>query len=204
MDNERHTISGLSPHARGTYAWDEQVQQIQRFIPACAGNMVIDISTRLPCTVYPRMRGEHDRMIIRTRRQSGLSPHARGTSRIRLTASVAWRFIPACAGNISYSANCVSSFAVYPRMRGEHRSCLLPSSSSIGLSPHARGTSEVLNDPKVQRRFIPACAGNIPAGKDLLTKTAVYPRMRGEHGNIIPVARAKLGLSPHARGTSTR
>ncbi len=161
MDNERHTISGLSPHARGTYAWDEQVQQIQRFIPACAGNMVIDISTRLPCTVYPRMRGEHDRMIIRTRRQSGLSPHARGTSRIRLTASVAWRFIPACAGNIGPAYCPAPVQSVYPRMRGEHPRSSTTPRCSAGLSPHARGTYLPAKTSSQRLRFIPACAGNM-------------------------------------------
>ena len=53
----------------------------------------------------------------------------------------------------------------------------------------------------VEQRFIPACAGNTSDSGDGQEKTAVHPRMRGEHRTAYKVAVDVGGSSPHARGT---
>ncbi len=50
-------------------------------------------------------------------------------------------------------------------------------------------------------RFIPAGAGNMSSIPSATEKLAVYPRWRGEHLTILPVAESTTGLSPLARGT---
>ncbi len=50
-----------------------------RFIPARAGNTLAITDLRLPCTVYPRSRGEHGDLLADTVNKDGLSPLARGT-----------------------------------------------------------------------------------------------------------------------------
>ncbi|KDZ45169.1 hypothetical protein AD13_1032 [Escherichia coli 3-020-07_S4_C2] len=70
---------------------------------------------------------------------------------------------------------------VYPRWRGEHATPTSPHNYSIGLSPLARGTRYMETHHDVQKRFIPAGAGNTPTFHEIRALAAVYPRWRGEH-----------------------
>ena len=76
-----------------------------------------------------------------------------------------------------------ASNTVHPRMRGERPLTFSHVSDLSGSSPHARGTPILLNTPILNRRFIPACAGN-----------ALINPFQG---------RGETGSSPHARGTPT-
>ena len=77
-----------------------------------------------------------------------------------------------------------ASNTVHPRMRGERPLTFSHVSDLSGSSPHARGTPILLNTPILNRRFIPACAGN-----------ALINPFQG---------RGETGSSPHARGTHRR
>ncbi|OSK92403.1 hypothetical protein ECXG_00913 [Escherichia coli TA447] len=72
---------------------------------------------------------------------------------------------------------------------------------SVGLSPLARGTPDYLLFQSSHRRFIPAGAGNTIVFAPVSLSRSVYPRWRGEHGNITNKINVNLGLSPLARGT---
>ncbi|KDU32338.1 hypothetical protein AC23_5083 [Escherichia coli 7-233-03_S3_C2] len=50
--------------------------------------------------------------------------------------------------------------SVYPRWRGEHESTFINISCTGGLSPLARGTHNRPGAKRLERRFIPAGAGN--------------------------------------------
>ena len=50
---------GSSPRVRGTPQRICQQPLLRRFIPACAGNTALAISTQLVATVHPRVCGEH-------------------------------------------------------------------------------------------------------------------------------------------------
>ncbi len=174
-------LDGSSPHARGTRLDGGEGGGAGRFIPACAGNTV---SALTPMRI-----------------SRGSSPHARGTHHPRTQRWRANRFIPACAGNTRASTAGGRWSPVHPRMRGEHdnvRDCTLP---PFGSSPHARGT---LLDPRLSVRgfrFIPACAGNTPDELLRHRRSAVHPRMRGEHTSARWKCASQPGSSPHARGT---
>ena len=90
---------GSSPHARGTLILSEINTHRQRFIPACAGNAVLDPRHAARPPVHPRMRGEREAYAALDLEQCGSSPHARGTPWRRRIAQLFARFIPACAGN---------------------------------------------------------------------------------------------------------
>ncbi len=176
-----NSTSGLSPHARGTSLQMTLADELERFIPACAGNIR---QHHTPChshTVYHRMRGEHALYPRTQRRGIGLSPHARGTFIKCLYFANKNRFIPACAGNIQWDLLRHGRETVYPRMRGEHFSSPAPLCMASGLSPHARGTFIASVTRLMVIRFIPACAGNIRTQFCVFHTTSVYPRMRGEH-----------------------
>ncbi len=78
----------------------------------------------------------------------------------------------------------------------------MPAVIGFGSSPHTRGTS--INTPPcdADQRFIPAHAGNMVFYNAKLRKIPVHPRTRGEHVISLGEILAKIGSSPHTRGTS--
>src|SRR5690606_17947751 len=105
---------------RGTHLLTALFEKQRRFIPACAGNTGPSQSGFYPCTVHPRLRGEHIANIELMGRIRGSSPLARGT-RINVSGYALWvRFIPACAGNTLEHLSLTFTVPVHPRLRGEH------------------------------------------------------------------------------------
>ena len=104
---------GLSPLARGTRRDYSKEDAGDRFIPAGAGNTgsvcgsiaggagnTVDGEFFIAgAPVYPRWRGEHDRLRHLAVADQGLSPLARGTQRLFPAQTLRIRFIPAGAGN---------------------------------------------------------------------------------------------------------
>ena len=129
------------------------------------------------------MRGERTSPTTSATAPVGSSPHARGTLKPMESTEPHTRFIPACAGNAMERLGARASNTVHPRMRGERPLTFSHVSDLSGSSPHARGTPILLNTPILNRRFIPACAGN-----------ALINPFQG---------RGETGSSPHARGTPT-
>ena len=75
-------VDGSSPRVRGTYAATELLDQDDRFIPACAGNMYANECCTQNPTVHPRVCGEHLSYFICIIFFAGSSPRVRGTSRV--------------------------------------------------------------------------------------------------------------------------
>ena len=111
---------GSSPRARGTRRDASLGREDERFIPACAGNTELSTIGGPVTTVHPRVRGEHISICATLHPIHGSSPRARGTPPIAPRANRAVRFIPACAGNTSWSSVLISLSPVHPRVRGEH------------------------------------------------------------------------------------
>ncbi len=151
--------------------------------------------------VYPRWRGEHERVGYRPELEDGLSPLARGTHLFPHPVIYLQRFIPAGAGNTWRGRREILTTAVYPRWRGEHQERDTPKASAIGLSPLARGTHHNKFVRVSQDRFIPAGAGNTGYPARYTRSKPVYPRWRGEHKASVFTNSIKSGLSPLARGT---
>ena len=114
--------TGSSPHARGTHRLRLVGQGGKRFIPACAGNAESAARSSWAAPVHPRMRGERAPVAGRRDPAGGSSPHARGTRQDSRGLLLAFRFIPACAGNARSSRTGVFCPPVHPRMRGERTS----------------------------------------------------------------------------------
>ena len=151
---------GSSPHARGTPDEFDHDADLNRFIPACAGNAprMPRRPTRSP--VHPRMRGERWWAATKMQPKTGSSPHARGTHLPLMQHDFRCRFIPACAGNALTGHLSRAVRPVHPRMRGERRMSGCSLQGSSGSSPHARGTPCDHDGSIAAGRFIPACAGN--------------------------------------------
>ena len=147
------------------------------------------------------MRGEHLKKDENNFKKRGSSPRARGTHRIPGASTLDKRFIPACAGNTSNQMPDLHVVAVHPRVRGEHCQACGIDASRAGSSPRARGTRNKSSEGIMWLRFIPACAGNTAQRSLPTIRSAVHPRVRGEHVGTLPAVFLPAGSSPRARGT---
>ena len=193
--------SGSSPPVRGTLVALQRAARQSRFIPACAGNTSRVGRAGGKIAVHPRLCGEHARDHRNSRKRCGSSPPVRGTPPKRHAPKPSARFIPACAGNTHHRPAAPRRRSVHPRLCGEHACVGRPSNSFHGSSPPVRGTLGVPNAAPLRRRFIPACAGNTTLHRQPDDRSAVHPRLCGEH----PMTRVTccwfIGSSPPVRGT---
>ena len=192
---------GSSPRVRGTYSQILLRSSTNRFIPACAGNISFTKSPARLWPVHPRVCGEHQQRPRYIVVLHGSSPRVRGTWATVKTSSRRSRFIPACAGNIMWWSRQRIPASVHPRVCGEHLS--LPPTVPVthGSSLRVRGTWPELRPVVPLSRFIPACAGNIPALIALHQLQTVHPRVCGEHPCSTSCTLSNIGSSPRVRGT---
>ena len=97
------TSAGSSPRVRGTFAPEPLPASFDRFIPACAGNIVPPAKNSGLFAVHPRVCGEHKTATDLDNVCNGSSPRVRGTCIQHGVKLLHRRFIPACAGNIFLS-----------------------------------------------------------------------------------------------------
>ena len=131
----------------------------------------------------------------------GSSPRMRGTPRDHKPMPDWARFIPAHAGNTSGTRRCLSSVPVHPRACGEHPLWIEFILVIVGSSPRMRGTRNAMRHGTLDRRFIPAHAGNTSNYLELPGDMTVHPRACGEHSDIAQNAINVDGSSPRMRGT---
>ncbi len=70
-----------------------------------------------------------------------------------------------------------------------------------GSSPRGRGTHQLDRQPGIDRRFIPAWAGNAGQPSHGPDQSTVHPRVDGERSAMRAVSTHKAGSSPRGRGT---
>ena len=193
--------AGSSPHTRGTPQVPGHRPARHRFIPAYAGNAGRRYG-QAPCRpVHPRIRGERSGYVEARRSSSGSSPHTRGTLAHAARPVHQARFIPAYAGNARPDRMAMLTMTVHPRIRGERVCMGLRPIPRAGSSPHTRGTLFRRSRHILNRRFIPAYAGNAAATPRPRPARAVHPRIRGERPPGKTVYSFSIGSSPHTRGT---
>ena len=195
------SVCGSSPLARGTSHFMLIIRTIFRLIPARAGNIATNYVTLAVETAHPRSRGEHEKTTASRLWQSGSSPLARGTSKVRLPQAPFTRLIPARAGNISGGSRARWAVSAHPRSRGEHAVMRTSPWQTRGSSPLARGTSILRACMVPLSRLIPARAGNMKQNLLARRKQAAHPRSRGEHIILDIQSAGAHGSSPLARGT---
>ena len=134
----------------------------------------------------------------------GSSPHLRGTRKAGNHQCHRRRFIPAPAGNTSFSIMYFNRRSVHPRTCGEHVSAQFLYLEEVGSSPHLRGTPITNLSVPPMVRFIPAPAGNTGRGTIEAGFSPVHPRTCGEHVDGGVPHGYEAGSSPHLRGTPAR
>ena len=153
---------GSSPLTRGTRISICSVMTLRRFIPAYAGNSVIQALCSTSCAVHPRLRGELLSFIRHCTTEDGSSPLTRGTRGQLRRNLTCVRFIPAYAGNSLAIHSVASAPSVHPRLRGELFKLSDNLAWCFGSSPLTRGTRLSASFSYNSCRFIPAYAGNSP------------------------------------------
>ena len=93
------SVSGSSPRLRGTAQGKRHDRRVRRFIPAPAGNRLVDSFQHIEFAVHPRACGEQDAHRPRGCTSRGSSPRLRGTDLNPSQRQKEVRFIPAPAGN---------------------------------------------------------------------------------------------------------
>ena len=192
---------GSSPRGRGTQVIEPSEQQIQRFIPARAGNTPRRRRVEQPRPVHPRAGGEHPGPWCWRSPAAGSSPRGRGTPNRRPLSWHRHRFIPARAGNTGLAGASPGTVPVHPRAGGEHFRRRRIASRFTGSSPRGRGTLSQAQDRLPVHRFIPARAGNTPGRAPARPCKSVHPRAGGEHLSPTVTEWHVNGSSPRGRGT---
>ena len=195
------TRTGSSPRKRGTVSDRVEWRAFGRFIPAQAGNSPWSRKTAGGPSVHPRASGEQGRVVECCRCKTGSSPRKRGTGMPRLLRKLKVRFIPAQAGNSRGARGEGHRSAVHPRASGEQGVMNAKFVVASGSSPRKRGTVRAANLPDLDRRFIPAQAGNSAGSGRTAACTAVHPRASGEQSELRSLRRSSRGSSPRKRGT---
>ena len=172
---------GSSPRVRGTHREGRWHYPHYRFIPAGAGNTYQTLFIFLMCAVHPRGCGEHGTRRIRQTCSVGSSPRVRGTPPHQPEIPLAVRFIPAGAGNTHGQFTAATRNTVHPRGCGEHSFSIFICLLMAGSSPRVRGTPIRQTNYEIQKRFIPAGAGNTQSPLQKHPRPAVHPRGCGEH-----------------------
>ena len=153
-------VFGSSPLARGTHLKSLSYVTELRLIPARAGNTRYRHYRRGSAAAHPRSRGEHVVVLGQNHAAVGSSPLARGTPLNVFRKAGSARLIPARAGNTLARGVLLIRVSAHPRSRGEHPSQTPKASSVPGSSPLARGTLMSIAISHINRRLIPARAGN--------------------------------------------
>ena len=160
INNNGNYEPGSSPRVRGTQLTKEEIYEILRIIPACAGNTRGAGKILQKQKDHPRVCGEHILGTIFCTGLKGSSPRVRGTPNARPEVSVHLRIIPACAGNTYPFNHKWRHGQDHPRVCGEHCVWLFVALAPQGSSPRVRGTLIAWNCCILPLRIIPACAGN--------------------------------------------
>ena len=193
-------FAGLSPRVRGNPSGSIGQMSSKRSIPACAGEPFSIKSSSNRARVYPRVCGGTWITGYRSSDQPGLSPRVRGNPPVQYPKVVAFRSIPACAGEPCHGTGGVSFRTVYPRVCGGTVQGCVVHIVNRGLSPRVRGNPQIRHPALRHFRSIPACAGEPSIDAISGLTGTVYPRVCGGTVSNSPCLGMMVGLSPRVRG----
>ncbi len=170
---------GRSPHTRGRRTEQSHKVEVDRSIPAYAGeaNSSFQIENRIQ--VDPRIRGGGAPAAPARTRCRGRSPHTRGRLSTFIFKLLYEGSIPAYAGEAAGTPAGAIAAQVDPRIRGGGAYGAGTSDSPIGRSPHTRGRQATQSSWGIRSGSIPAYAGEAAARYQFAWEDQVDPRIRG-------------------------
>ena len=144
---------------RGKPHHSQDVETVQRLIPAYAGKTIYDATARLFTGAHPRVCGENYELGRRQHRLAGSSPRMRGKHGPRPSRRRGRRLIPAYAGKTRGLADDAHARRAHPRVCGENPREAQWIEAQQGSSPRMRGKLTTLASSGLSSGLIPAYAG---------------------------------------------
>ena len=172
-----------------------------RSIPACAGEPCAQAPAQCPRRVDPRVCGGAKLLNGLALREYGRSPRVRGSRCACRRTPGCGGSIPACAGEPLARRDQGAQPGVDPRVCG---GAVLPVDQhgfGEGRSPRVRGSRREGGDGQLDRRSIPACAGEPVPRRAAPCATGVDPRVCGGARKVSAVKPSRYGRSPRVRGS---
>ena len=150
--------------------------------------------------IHPRMRGDQPAVVARRPVSFAFTPHARGSTPLKLQSLLTKKIYPACAGINLPLGEYDGIKSHLPRLRGDYPWIQCSCNGAKGFNPHVRGSTRRLFTFIGPRFIYPACEG-INLFNYVIHYTHVHlPRLRGDHPPQM-VARFKENIfTPQARG----
>ena len=157
--NRRYLTTGLSPRVRGNRERSLGPAQLQRSIPARAGEPFVLVPRLWLGKVYPRACGGTIQFLASEAIVSGLSPRVRGNPTQTHPVTTTVGSIPARAGEPLRPRPTIQLTSVYPRACGGTTERQRRQMLDAGLSPRVRGNPDHGAGEGDDARSIPARAG---------------------------------------------
>ena len=149
-----------SPRVRETEVFVEVGADVDRAIPACAGNRMSRAVRAAPVRCHPRVCGEQRIQDFDSPFAMVSSQRVRGTDGDETVEVHVPRVIPACAGNTSRDIAWSWFRTGHPCVCGEQYYMATNVAMENGSSLRVRGAAVDLRHGWSRLRVIPACAGN--------------------------------------------
>ena len=192
--------AGSSPLSRGILPVPLCPLGPGRIIPALAGNTVQKELRHPAGPDHPRSRGEYSFANPMGLYENGSSPLSRGILGVRDPKVGPLRIIPALAGNTPSRPPPSGQESDHPRSRGEYANNRAPPVLAAGSSPLSRGIPGFRGVCDMDRRIIPALAGNTAPSRPTRPRSRDHPRSRGEYTPGPCDRGTQAGSSPLSRG----
>ena len=195
---------GSSPRVRGKPLFWGDYDNMERIIPARAGQTRSHPTARFKPPDHPRACGANNWQILRITSRLGSSPRVRGKRRWRRRASHADRIIPARAGQTDRERARGTRSPDHPRACGANEGADGSGELAYGSSPRVRGKLMGILDNVGIERIIPARAGQTRTRRPGLTAEPDHPRACGANGSRAYSRHAHPGSSPRVRGKRSK
>ena len=132
---------------------------LERIIPAHAGQTPTEAITAISDADHPRACGANGFCVEIDGMITGSSPRMRGKQADTVRGIPRMRIIPAHAGQTRVVRPTATGIADHPRACGANQEASLSRNVANGSSPRMRGKHGYIEVPELQRRIIPAHAG---------------------------------------------
>ena len=177
---EGHARDAFPPHTRG-WTLLAAPEVVGHFVsPAHAGMDRRHSRLRPRRKRFPRTRGDGPRGTLPGGRPRTFPPHTRGMDRTkRAQVRGATRF-PAHAGMDPGWTGAVEEYGRFPRTRGDGPPLLPAPRLTTAFPPHTRGWTVRVRFSSCLRKVSPAHAGMDPTSKSSPSRSASFPRTRGD------------------------
>ena len=194
-------MSKSLPRMRGSTSCAQKRTQHLFVYPACEIDLPRILSL-MGIRCLPRMRGDRPAVKAKMLRHRAFTPHARGSTSCYPSPTTHEVVYPACAGIDRSKKRDSTTTRSLPRMRGDRPRLRRRCCTTCLFTPHARGSTYMVDWSCTTLTVYPACAGIDRTCSAPLGTMFCLPRMRGDRPGKVEDLRQGVLFTPHARGST--